>query len=62
MGYTCTSLKTVTCLAVEPPTLGNIVFDNCHGSLTIYVPSEEVETYKGTSGWSSYAGKIQAIP
>ena len=60
--YGCTSLKTVTCLAVEPPTLGNIVFDNCHGSLTIYVPSEEVETYKGTSGWSSYAGKIQAIP
>ena len=61
MGYTCTSLKTVTCLAVEPPTLGNIVFDNCHGSLTIYVPSEEVETYKETSGWSFYAGKIQTI-
>ncbi len=60
--YGCTSLKTVTCLAVEPPTLGNIVFDNCHGSLTIYVPSEEVETYKGTSGWSFYAGIIQAIP
>ena len=60
--YGCTSLKTVTCLAVEPPTLGAIVFGNCHGSLTIYVPSEEVETYKGTSGWSSYAGIIQPIP
>lgn len=60
--YGCTSLKTVTCLAVEPPTLGNIVFDECNDNLTIYVPSEEVETYKGTSGWSFYAGKIQAIP
>ena len=61
--YGCTSLKTVTCLAVEPPTLGNIVFDECNDNLTIYVPSEEVvETYKETSGWSFYAGKIQAIP
>ena len=60
--YGCTSLKTVTCLAVEPPTLGNIVFDECNDNLTIYVPSEEeVETYKGTSGWSFYAGKIQTI-
>ena len=49
-------------MAVVPPTLGDNVFDNCHGSLTIYVPSEEVETYKGTSGWSSYAGIIQTIP
>ena len=59
--YDCTSLKTVTCLAVEPPTLGDNVFYNCLESLTIYVPSGKVDTYKGTSGWSSYAGKIQAI-
>lgn len=57
----CTSLASITVNATTPPTLGSNAFkytNNC----PIYVPSESVETYKTTSGWSTYASRIQAIP
>lgn len=59
--YGCSSLKTVTCLATTPPTLGAGVFAGSNALTTIYVPAGSVDTYKGASGWSDYAGKIQAI-
>ena len=57
----CMGLASVTCQATTPPTLGNTVFDNTNGC-PIYVPSASVDAYKAASKWSSYAGRIQAIP
>ncbi len=48
----------LTVRAVTPPTYDNAAFSG----KAIYVPAESVATYKSTSGWSSYASKIQAIP
>lgn len=59
--YECDELTSVTINATTPPTLGDDAFydtNNC----TIYVPSGSVEAYKSTSGWSSLASRIQAIP
>lgn len=62
----CTSLETVTVLAVTPPVISTVgtvdPFSGCTSLTAIYVPSASVETYKTTSGWSTYASKIQAIP
>jgi len=57
----CTSLATITCKAVVPPTLGIYVF-NMAPINVIYVPSESVEAYKADSKWGAWADKIQAIP
>ena len=59
--YQCTSLTSITVEATTPPTLGSDAFHyttNC----PIYVPCDSVDTYKATSGWSTYASRIQAIP
>ena len=61
----CSGLTSVTVNAVTPPTLGNNAFNNtpiASGTGYIYVPSASVNTYKTTSGWSTYASRIQAIP
>lgn len=58
--YNCTSLQSVYCLATTPPTLGSYVFDGTN-NCPIYVPAASVETYKTSSGWSSYASRIQPI-
>lgn len=50
----------ITCLATTPPTLGSGVFENTN-NCPIYVPSGSVNTYKSTSGWSSYSSRIRAI-
>lgn len=57
----CTSLTTITCKAVVPPTLGIYVFYMAPINV-IYVPSESVEAYKADSKWGAWADKIQAIP
>lgn len=57
----CTKLKSVTCLATTPPTLGSGVFVGTN-DCPIYVPAESVEAYKAASGWINYASRIQAIP
>jgi len=46
----------VTILATTPPSLGNNVFTS---GVTIYVPSEVVDTYK--AAWPDYANYINAI-
>lgn len=59
--YNNSYLQSVTIEATIPPTLGNNAFVNTN-DCPIYVPSASVNTYKNTSGWSSYASRIQAIP
>ena len=56
----CRSLISITCLSTTPATLGLNAFDDTN-NCPIYVPSGSVETYKTTSGWSTYASRIQAI-
>lgn len=51
---------TLTVRATTPPSLGNSAIESTVSA--IYVPAASVETYKTTSGWSTYASKIQAIP
>ena len=59
----CSQLRTVTILRTTPPSLPNTnAFGGTNSALVIYVPASAVETYKSTSGWSTYASKIQAIP
>ena len=55
----CSGLTSIISNATTPPTLGSGVFDYTN-DCPIYVPSENVETYK--SKWSNYASRIQAIP
>ena len=52
------SLTSVTCLATTPPILGSGAFRN---TVSVYVPAESVNAYKGASGWSAFASRIFAI-
>lgn len=54
------SMISLTCYATTPPTMDSRALDDTR--CTIYVPSASVDTYKATSGWSTYASRIQAIP
>lgn len=56
----CTNLESVTVLPTTPPTAGTYLF--YQSSCPIYVPAESVEAYIAASGWSTFAGRIQAIP
>ena len=58
----CEKLKSVTCLATTPPTLGFNAFVQYGAEFPIYVPAESVDAYKAASVWSNYASRIQAIP
>ena len=57
--YNCTSLSAVYCKPIEPPYIGNFVFENTAANLKIYVPSESLENYKKEYGWREYADKIE---
>lgn len=64
---TCIALRSFTCLATTPPTLGEKVFYDMRYTvplpqITIYVPAASVSAYQSASGWSTYASRIQAIP
>ena len=58
----CTGLTSITCLAVAPPTMVNIPFNNVPADCAIYVPAGSVDAYKAASGWSIRKAYIQAIP
>ena len=60
--YNCTALTSVTVNAIDPPTLSTMTFDNTN-NCPIYVPASAVDTYKASTstGWSTYASRIQAI-
>lgn len=55
------SLTSATCLSTTPPTAGIQGIFNAESNHPIYVPSESVNTYKATIGWSEYASRIFAI-
>lgn len=52
------NLESITCLAVEPPTLGNGAFDDTN-NCPIYVPSTSSSDYQRE--WADYSNRIQAI-
>ena len=56
----CSNLASVTVFAPKTCTLGSAAFNGCT-NLQIYVPSDLVDTFKNTTGWSAYSGKITAI-
>jgi hypothetical protein len=59
----CSSLTSLTCMAVNPPYWGMAnVLSGTPSSLVIYVPAASVEAYKADEDWSMYANKITAIP
>ena len=49
----CINLKTIRCLPVNPPVLGNGAFTNID-DLTILIPQESQEEYYSAEGWSDY--------
>lgn len=58
-----TKLQYLYCYATEPPTVTNSNFLNSSVKPKyIYVPSESVNVYKNTTGWSNYATIIRAMP
>ena len=59
--FECRSLTSVTCEAVNPPALGNAVFDQVDKSIPLYVPAEGITAYQAADGWSEFTN-IQAIP
>ena len=51
----CTGLTSVTSKAVNPPSLGNGVFENLNCSaIPLYVPEESVEAYKDAAQWKDF--------
>jgi hypothetical protein len=58
--FGCSSVKTITCEAITPPTLGSS--NNMSNVTAVYVPADSVNAYKTATNWSYYSSKIQAIP
>ena len=56
----CKSLVSLIVEATTPPTINNRSFIYS-SNFKIYVPASSVNTYKSTSGWSSYTSRIEAI-
>ena len=56
--YDCSSLTSIVCEAMEPPTCESSVFGNVDKSILVYVPS--VATYLSAEGWSKFTN-IQEI-
>ncbi len=54
------ALKSVTCLAPEPPAGGTEMFDDT-SECPIYVPAESVDAYRSAPYWKNYAHRIRAI-
>lgn len=62
MGLSITSLQTLQCNAVTPPTLAVNNSNKWYNLSAIYVPAESVDAYKAATNWQDKASKIQAIP
>lgn len=61
----CYDLESVVIYATTPftiRTMSESPFNLTNNTFKIYVPSESVEAYKSTSGWSAYADRIYPIP
>lgn len=60
----CTSLSTVICEAVSPPTMNTNPFYGtpiASGTGFIYVPDASVDAYKAASNWSQYSDRIKPL-
>lgn len=58
----CSGLESIRIEAAEPPVIVESSFINLPADCLFYVPAASVEAYKSAQYWSSYAGRIQAIP
>lgn len=56
----CSSLRSITCEAVTPPSLGTEPFVYVDKSIPLYVPQASISAYQSASGWSEFTN-IQAI-
>ena len=56
--YYCSSLTSVYCKPTNPPKLRSTTFSSSYIK-KIYVPTSAANLYKISSGWSSYADKIE---
>ena len=54
----CNGLYIVTVMSETPPTLGTNVFAGTNSEIKFYVPSNSVNDYKSSPGWSTYGNKI----
>ncbi len=57
----CNGLYSIIIPINVPPAIGSQVFDGVSSNFKIYVPSESVDVYKITTGWSTYANYIYPI-
>ena len=58
------SLKTIVCEAITPPTLGTAALGGSTTNNTIeaiYVPDASVEAYKTATNWNAYASQIKPL-
>ncbi len=58
--YGCYDLTEITCKAINPPTMGDYVFNNVDRSIPLYVPAKSINAYKKAATWREFP--IQAIP
>jgi hypothetical protein len=54
----CSSLTGITSLAVNPPLLGNNVFNNISSIIPVYVPCGSAGAYKSAAKWSMFSSII----
>lgn len=57
-----TSLTTITCAAVVPPTCGVDVFKSVPTSCIIYVPAGSEDAYKAADGWKVFKNIVSLEP
>lgn len=55
--HNCENLTQIYCKAINPPTLGTMVFNGTPKERTIYVPTESVWLYQ-TTKWKNFADNI----
>lgn len=58
----CSSLTSITCKAMTPPSISSATFDSDrYTNATLYVPADAVEAYKSAAYWKNFTN-IKAIP
>lgn len=50
----CTNLRTITCLALTPPSIDYYTFYNLYGNVTLYVPAESLTAYQTANNWKRF--------
>ena len=59
--YGCNNLTSITCKAINPPVLGNSVFNNVPTTIPVYVPCHSVPAYRAATDWNSFSNYIGFI-